>query len=357
MDGSVSLTSPGPVAARHRRLLRPALYLAGPLVVAVIAVGVYLAGGRYVTTENAYVGAESVAVTAESAGRIADVAVREGDHVAAGDLLFRIDPEPYRIAVEKAQAQLDAAALAVAVTRQEYAETLAQVEAARADAALAAKQETRVATLAARQFASRADRDKATAGLSAARARLAALDQAAQAKLAALAGDPKVPVERTPRYMEAKAALDEARRQLAQTTVRATIAGMVTQTATLVPGHYVTVGAPVAMVVSTDKLWVDANLVETDMTHVVAGEPATVTIDSYPGVTFDARVVAVAPGTGAEFAVIPAQNASGNWVKVVQRVTVRLALVTPAGGPALRAGLSAQVAIDTGGGRVLSGLF
>lgn len=357
MDGSVTLTTAAPRLSRRRRFLRPALYLAGPLLVALAALGVYLSGGRYVTTENAYVGAETVIVTAESAGRIASVAAHEGDPVRAGDVLFQIDPEPYRIAVERAQAQLDAAALAVAVTKQHYAETLAQAEAARVEAALAAKQLARVQALAARQFAARADLDKSSAALSAARARLGALEQAAQATLAELAGDPALPVTRAPHYAEAQAVLDEARRQLARTTVRATIAGMVTQTAQLVPGHYLAVGAPAAVVVSTDRLWVDANLVETDLTHIATGAPATVTVDSYPGVSFAARVVAVAPGTGAEFAVIPAQNASGNWVKVVQRVTVRLGLEPRPDDPPLRAGLSAEVAIDTGRARSLAGLF
>ncbi len=275
----------------------------------------------------------------------------------AGDILFQIDPAPYRIALERADAQMNAAALALASLKQQYAQTLADAQAARADAALAAKQLDRVSALADRQFASRADFDKAQSALTAAQAKVASLDQAAQAKLAELAGDPDLPLERFPQYLEAKAARDDAQRNLDQSTVRATIDGVVSQTDQLVPGYYVNVGTMAAVVVSATNIWLDANLVETDLTHVAPGDAATVKVDTYPDTEFRGRVLAVAPATGAEFSVIPAQNASGNWVKVVQRVTVRVAIERRPGDPALRAGLSAYVAIDTGHSRSLADLF
>ena len=203
----------------------------------------------------------------------------------------------------------------------------------------------------------RAAYDQVRYGLQQAQQQLESLRAQAKMQLARLGGDATAPVESHPDYKAAQARLAEAQRQLDHTVLRAPFAGVVTQVSSLQPGQYLGAASPAFALVSSDQVWVDALPKETDLTHVKPGDKATVTIDTYPGLTWAGEVESISPASGSTFSVLPAQNASGNWVKVVQRIPVRVKVVEPAGGPPLRAGMSAVVSIDTGHERHLSDIF
>src|SRR6266568_4841571 len=272
----------------RRRTLRLLLMLGGILVVLVAALTFWLRGGRFVSTDDAYVRAAKLMVSTDVSGIVTDVDVREGQAVKAGDVLFRIDPRQFRIALDNAKAQL---------------------------------------------------------------------------QLARLGGNPDIPVAEHPQYQQAKANVDEAQRQLDHTVVRAPFNGIVTQVDTLQPGTYL-VSQTAALtntgavgLVSTDTVWIDAHIKETDMTYVKPGDPVGIFVDAYPNRTWSGSVESISPASGAEFSILPPQNASGNWVKVVQRIPVRVRVDRKPDDPILRAGMSVTVDIDTAHRRSLSELI
>lgn len=337
--------------------IRLPLFFGIPALVAIIALLVYLSGGRYVSTDNAYVGADKVMMAPEVTGAIVNVAVKEGQHVNAGDVLFQVDPEPYRIALDAANSQLEAARIQLATLKENYLKALKDIDMASNAAGVRNKELERKVQLAQRKFASQADVDTAQLNTAMTAGYVGSLQQQSKAILAQLDNDPNLPVERFPAYRQAKAAVDAADRNLRLTTVTAPIAGIATQTNMLVIGRHVTLGAPALVVVSEDNVWVDANPKETDIEHLKAGDTVEIDIDAYPDITFTGTVASIGPGTGAEFSVLPAQNSSGNWVKVIQRVPVRIRIERKPGDPALRAGMSANVTIDSGHSRSIFDLF
>jgi len=342
-----------------RVLLRLLLLLGVPLVIAAAALHYYAEGGRYIETENAYVKAHIVAVSAEVSGRVAEVAVRDQQTVSAGQFLFRLDPAPFEVALSRARAQLASVRTEIETLRAEHRVALAEGHEAEERIRFLTSQLERQARLRERGMVREDAYDEARHNLEAARARRIALQERASRALAGLAGDPKLPAERHPRVLEARAALDSAALDLARTSVHAPAAGTVSNLK-LQPGVNVARGVAAFSLIQAGTPWIEANFKETQLAGMRVGQPARVVADAYPGLEWRARVSAIAPATGAEFALLPPQNATGNWIKVVQRVPVIFALEpgerAAAEAPALRAGMTVSVSIDTGRSRGLPDL-
>jgi membrane fusion protein (multidrug efflux system) len=341
-------TDPTAPPASGRRWARNVVMLALPLALAAGGGYAYLTGGRYVATDNAYVQQDKVSISADVSGRIVEVSVRENQRVGQGDVLFRIDPDPYRIALAQAEAAVASARLQVAQLRSTYRGTAVDVRGAREDIAFAQEDFNRQAELLRRGFTTRARYEQASHALQQAREALASAQADAENARVALSGDRSVPVERHPLVLAAHAQRDKAQLDLARTVVRAPRSGIVSQTDRLQVGQVIASGLPAVSLVAADAIWVEANYKETDLAEMRVGQPADIEIDAYPDMELKGRVASIGAGTGAEFSVLPAQNANGNWVKVVQRVPVRIALTTRPGRPLL-AGLSAEVTVDTEG--------
>ena len=330
-----------------RRLLRALLLVVVPVVAVFAGLYVYARGGREVETENAYVKQHNLAVSAEVSGRVAEVAVHDDQPVQAGTLLFRLDPTPFEIAVSKARAQMDVVRTDVQSLRAEYRGTLLDAASAEERIAFLARQLQRQELLKEKGM-SRADvYDEAKHNLEEARSRLQNIHETTNRVLAGLLGDPQLPAERHPRFAEAKAAYDAATVDLAHTVVKAPAAGVVSNMKLQV-GEHVEKGAAIFSLIQSGPVWVEANFKETQLTHMRPGQRAIVVADAYPDVEWPARVAAIAPATGAEFAVLPPQNATGNWVKVVQRLPVQLEVEQLPGQQLLRAGMTVTVTVDVG---------
>jgi membrane fusion protein (multidrug efflux system) len=337
--------------------LRRILLIAGPVLVIAGALYFYLTGGRFASTDDAYVKADIVSVATDVSGIVAKVDVHNDQRVKAGDVLFRIDDEPYRIALQGAKAQLGATANQIDALKAQYRQQLAAVANAQTDVAYYQLGIQRQSELASRAVASQATLDQARHDYRAAQDRLAMAQRQADSVLAQLGGDANKPTQENPQYLQAKAQLDKAQRDVNQTIVRAPVDGVVTNVDTLQPGNYSQASQPAFSLVASDHVWVEANLKETDLTYVRPGDPAEISVDAYPGAEWKASVATISPATGAQFSVLPAQNSSGNWVKVVQRLPVRLKVESNDNAPPLRAGMSVVVDIDTGHTRTLGSLF
>jgi membrane fusion protein, multidrug efflux system len=348
-----------PIKHKPRRVpkTRTVLLAIGPLIALALGTEAYLTGGRWVSSDNAYIEADMLAVTTDVAGTVTQVAVRENQPVKAGDLLFRLDDEPYRIAVDGAKADLGIVRDAILTDIADYHSALSRIEEARTDVGYYDTTWRRQRDLNRSGNASQAALDQAKRNLDAANDAVAVAQRQADAALARLGGNAGQPAEENPRYRTAAAALDKAERDLRHTVITAPMAGVVTNVPNLQAGAYLDVADPAFNLVASDHLWVEANLKETDLTYLKVGDIADVSVDSYPGRDWKGKVTSLSPATGAQFSVLPAQNASGNWVKVVQRVPVRVELELPADAPQLRAGMSVIVEIDTGHQRTLSGLI
>ena len=347
----------------RKRTLRLALMVGGVLVVLVAALTFWLRGGRFVSTDDAYVRAAKLMVSTDVSGLVTEVNVREGQMVKAGDVLFRIDPRQFEIALDNAKAQLQQTALSIEAMKQDYRRMLEDIQAQQAQVELDQANFDRYAVLVKSDSVSKANYDQAKFVLAADKRRLESFRQQSQVQLARLGGNPDVAVSDHPQYQQAKAHVEEAQRQLDHAVVRAPFNGIVTQVDNLQPGTYL-VSQTAALtntgavgLVSTDNVWIDAHVKETDLTHVKAGDPVGVFVDTYPSRVWSGTVESISPASGAEFSILPAQNASGNWVKVVQRVPVRIRVDRKQGDPVLRAGMSVVVDIDTGHRRSLFDLF
>lgn len=330
-----------------RRLVRLALLLGVPLAALAAGLHYYAEGGGRAETDNAYVKAHLIAVSAEVAGRVIEVAVSDNQEVPAGQPLFRIDPAPFEVAVARADAQLANVRTEVETLRAEHRVALAEAAEAEERIRFLGVQLERQRRLRERGMVREEAYDEARYNLDAARARLASVRERVARVLAGLGGDPKLPTARHPRVLEAQAERDAAALDLARTRVHAPVAGTVSNLR-LQPGEHVARGTPVFSLVQSGPRWIEANFKETQLTDMRVGQPARVVADAYPGVTWQARVSAIAPATGAEFALLPPQNATGNWVKVVQRVPVHLAIEQPDPAPELRAGMTVSVSVQTG---------
>jgi membrane fusion protein (multidrug efflux system) len=342
-----------PKRREHRGLIRLGLLTLGPLVALGVAAEMYLSGGRYVETDNAYVRAPIMNVATDVAGTVADVAVHENQHVDKGELLFTLDAEPFRIALAGAKAQLGMVRNDLIALQATYRQNVSAIDQAKSSLDYAQATYDRQLNLQKRGVAAQASLDEARRDLATAQEQLRGAQRAADATLSQLSGDAEGSIDGHPRMHEAQAAVDKAQRDLTRATILAPWSGTVANVENLRIGAYVTAGQPAMSLVASDDLWVEANPKETDLTHLKVGDTAEVSVDAYPGITWKAKVTGLSPATGAEFSVLPPQNASGNWVKVVQRVPVKLALEKKPNAPTLTSGMSVDVSIDTGHSRSL----
>lgn len=351
-------TAVAPVRRRAtRRLLRPILMLGGIAAVVVGAGYFWLTGGRYVSIDDAYVRAAKEVLATDVTGIVMDVPVKEGQRVAKGDVLLRLDPKPFEIAVAAAKANVGGTISSLNAMKLDYKRMLGDVAVKQAQVEADQANYDRFAALVKSGGVTRAEFDNARFQLAANQQSVSALKVAAAVQLARLGGDPEVDVHLMSDYLQAKARLDEAQRQLDHTVFRAPFAGVVTQVDTVQPGMYLAAATAAFGLISTDRVWVEANPKETELTHVKLGDSVQVSVDTYPGRVWTAVVESIAPNSGSEFSILPAQNTSGNWVKVVQRIPVRIALQRRADDPELRAGMSVGVEIDTGYRRSIHDLF
>jgi membrane fusion protein, multidrug efflux system len=340
---------------RYRRVL---LLVVLPLAAVIAGLVFYLNGGRYVTTDDAYVGAQKVLITPDISGKVDKVVVREGQQVNEGDVLFEIDPVPFRLAADQARANL-------AQTRTTYDNLRANIkiygqmlELAQQGVDLKQRDVDRKTTLAKSNYGSQLDLDNAANAFVTASAQLEFLRQQLSNSKTQLLGNPDLPLEQFPPYAQAKAALEQAERNLDHTTMRAPMAGIATQVEQIQLGRFVVAGTPVFSIIDTAKPWVDANLKESDFTYVGVGQPVSIDVDAFPDHVFKGTIGSLSPGTGAMFAILPPQNATGNFVKVVQRVPVRIYFDSnDKFVRKLKAGMSAYTTIDTNHRRSLASLL
>jgi membrane fusion protein (multidrug efflux system) len=349
-------TAPKSLMQRLQERRRTLLLVVVPLIAVVVGVAVYLMGGRYVTTDNAYVGAQKVLIASDIAGKVNKVTVREGQRVAINDVLFEFDAEPFRLALQQAQARLESVRSDFANIKSNDAALTKLIDLGEQNVDLKQKDVERKSTLIQNKAGSEINLDASAAALNTAQNQLELLRQQRTNLRNQLLGQPDLPIEKFPAFMQAQAALDQATRDLDHTVVRAPIAGRATQVDNIQIGRYVTAGTPIFAVVDDSRPWIDANPKETEFTYLREGQKVTIDVDAFPNHTFRGTVTSLSPGTGAQFAILPPQNASGNWIKVVQRVPIRITFDADEQTQNLRAGMSAAVSIDTGRKRSLATL-
>jgi membrane fusion protein (multidrug efflux system) len=309
----------------------------------------YVTGGQVMSTDDAYVEADKVGVSTDVSGIVQQVDVTENQRVDAGQVLYRLDDLPFQLALRRAEAQVGMVGDALNALKANYRDMQAQIQQAQYDLEYYSTEFRRQQTLLSGGVASQAAFDTARRNLQNAQQKLASLNQQLAAIAANLNGDPDGPVERNPRYLDAVAQRDEAQRQFDHTVVRAPFAGIATNVPSIAPGKYLAASTTAFYLVASDHVWVDSNPKETELTYVRPGQPVTLTVDTYPGSQWHGTVESISPAAAQEFSLLPAQNTSGNWVKVVQRIPLRVRVDTSdANLPPLRAGMSVVVDVDTG---------
>jgi membrane fusion protein, multidrug efflux system len=341
----------------RKRVTRWALF--GLLPLALIAGGYfYFTGGKIMSTDDAYVDADKVAISTDVGGIVQDVDVTDNEHVGAGQILYRLDPRQFQIALDNTKANLAQTALAIDAMKQDYKHMLSDVAAQQAQVDLDQTNFNRNSMLLRSGTVSQAVFDQTQYGLLNEKSKLESLRQQAATQLARLGGNADIETTQHPQYRQAQAQVDEAQRQLDHTVIKAPFAGTVTNVPSIAPGKYLAASTTAFYLVDTDHLWVNANPKETELTYVRPGQPVTVTVDTYPQAVWHGTVQSISPAAAQEFSLLPAQNTSGNWVKVVQRVPLRVRVDTSDQKlPPLRAGMSVEVNVDTGHARGLPHLW
>jgi membrane fusion protein (multidrug efflux system) len=340
---------------RYRRTL---LLVVLPAIVLVGGIAFYLSGGRYVGTDDAYVGAQKVLITPDISGKVDKVVVREGQHVREGDVLFEIDPVPFRLALDDARAKL-------AQAKTTYDNLVSNVkiygqmqDLAQQGVDFKQRDVERKSTLVKSNFGSQLDLDNAATAAVTAKAQLELLKQQLATSMNQLLGNPDLPLAQFPPYAQAQSALDQAQRNLDHTVLKAPISGVATQVDNIQLGRFAMAGTPILTVIDDNRPWVDANLKESDFTYIAVGQTVEIDVDAFPNHAFKGTVGSLSPGTGAQFAILPPQNATGNFVKVVQRVPVRIYLdYADPFVKRLKAGMSTYTTIDTEHHRSLAALL
>jgi membrane fusion protein (multidrug efflux system) len=333
---------------------RRALLIVGPVVALIVAAIFYLLGGRYVSTDDAYIQSARVEISTDVQGRVSEIDVKDNQFVHKGDVLFRLDPHRLSIALADAQAQLAQARLKVPGLQAAYRQRQADQEAARTNLAYQQREQARQTDLQAQGISSRAQLDQARNNFESARSQLTAAEQQTASALADLGGDPNAPADTQPIVRQALAAVDRANLELSYTVVRAPADGVVAKVEQIQVGDHVDAAKPLFALMSRSDVWVEANFKETDLTYMRPGQSATFTVDAFPGRTFTGKVASASPGTGSSFSLLPPENSSGNWVKVVQRLPVRIAIDPTRDNAPLAAGMSVVADVDTGHRRSLA---
>jgi membrane fusion protein (multidrug efflux system) len=337
---------------KKRSLTRPILFALLPL--ALVAGGYYyVTGGQVMETDNAYVQAATVGVSTDVAGTVVEIDVTNNQAVQKGQVLYRLREDTYKIALAGAQAQLGTVRNQVVTLQASYDLALAQIEQAKADIPFFEVQFKRQQDLQTSSAASKTNYDSAKHDLDAARQKVMVAQAQAQAMLAQLGGDAALPVEQNPFYLQAKSAVDNAHRDLNDTVVKAPFDGVVTNVDNLQLGAYLQASQQAFNLVSTNHIWVEASPKETELTYVNPGQPVQISVDTYPGIEWTGKVQTISPASSSSFSLLPAQNTSGNWVKVVQRIPMRVAIDPAPDKPPLRVGMSVEVSVDTGHARGL----
>jgi membrane fusion protein (multidrug efflux system) len=350
-------TRPAVRSRSGKKLLRWGL-MAGGVLAVVIGGGLYwLSSGRWMDTDDAYVQADSMVLSTDVSGIVASIPVHEGQAVTKGQVLFTLDPQKFQIALDNARANLAQVRLNVEAAKADYQAALRDTGAKQQQVNADQATYSRYAALVKSRAVTQQETDDARYKLAADQQAVSASESQARALLAKLAGNPNIAVEDTPAFKQAQAQVAEAERELNHSVVRASYDGIVTQVSKLQPGMYLGASSAAFGLVSTDHVWVEAQPKETQLTYAKQGDAVDVSFDIYPGRTWKGTVESVAPATDQNFSLLPAENSSGNWVKVVQRIPVRVRLDMKPGDPPLRAGMSADIDIDTGHVRTLSDLF
>jgi membrane fusion protein (multidrug efflux system) len=324
---------------------------AGPLIIAAVAVYFYMIGGRYMETDNAYLKAGMMSIASEISGKVVEVSVGDNGRVEAGQLLFRVDDQPYQIELARAEANLVRVGGDVESLKADYLNKLADLEKSKTQRDFYLREFDRLNSLLARKTVSAAEVDQAEYLYRDAINEMQVTTQALQVVKARLI-DIDLPLQQHPSYLLALAERDKARLDLSHVRTVAPSSGVVANFS-IQKGEYIIAGAPLFSLVDDSHIWVEANFKETDLTHLQVGQSATIKVDSYPDQQWQGHVASITPGTGSEFSLLPAQNSTGNWVKVVQRITVNLAIdpLTSDSAIGLTAGMSALVKVDTGHSR------
>jgi membrane fusion protein, multidrug efflux system len=331
----------------RRRSLRWVLFALLPLVLVGGAYW-YVTGGEVMSTDDAYVNAETVGISTDVSGIVQQIDVAENQHVDKGQTLYRLDSRQFQISLDNARANLAQTALSIESMKQDYERMQSDVAAQQAQVALDQATYDRNASLVGTGAVSRATYDQARFTLEAGKGKLESLRQQAAVQLAKLGGNPSIPAAQHPLFLQAQARVDEAQRRLDDTVVKAPFAGIVTQVSAIAPGKYLAASTTAFYLIATDHVWVDATPKETELTYVRPGQPVTITVDTYPGADWHGVVQSISPAAAQQFSLLPAQNTSGNWVKVVQRIPLRVRVDTTGKGlPTLRAGMSVVVDVDT----------
>ncbi|HTA99618.1 MAG TPA: HlyD family secretion protein [Bradyrhizobium sp.] len=343
-----------------KSLRRPLMFALLPVVL-LVGGYFYVTGGAVMSTDNAYVQADMVGLSTDVSGIVTQVLVHDNQKVAKGEILFKLDPLQFQLALDRAEAQIGSTRNDLVALQASYRNMQAQVEQAQKDVDFNMVNFQRQEQLIANNFTPKATFDAARNTLQGSQQKLASLNAQLAGIAANLNGDPDAPIEAHPRYKDAVAARDEAARQLAHTIVRAPFAGIVTNVPSLQPGQYLAAAASAFNIVSTDHVWVQASPKETELTYVKPGQKVTVDVDTYPDERWAGTVDSISPASASSFSLLPAENTSGNWVKVVQRIPMRIRVNNAPGKPPLRVGMSVEVNVDTGHARgfpgFLTGLF
>jgi membrane fusion protein (multidrug efflux system) len=343
-----SSSAPEEPRSSRRCRLRWTLFLLLPIVL-MVGVYFYFEGGAYTSTDDAYIEADKVGLSTDVSGMVETIEVSDNQHVTARQVLFRLDPLPFQLKLDQAQSQLGMVRDNLNALKANYQNVQAQIKQAEDQIAFNQLQYQRQETLARQQFTPQMSLDQAQLNLQTSQQTLAS-DKAQLASIVAnLDGNPDIPIEQHPQYRQALAQRDEAARELRDTVVRAPYNGTVTNVPSLEPGMYLPASTTAFNLVDTDRIWVEAQPKETELTEVRAGQPATITVDTYPGREWRGTVASIGPAAQSEFSLLPAQNTSGNWVKVVQRIPLRVEIdTTDKSMPPLRAGMSVEVSVHTG---------
>lgn len=359
-DPAAEAATRGKAAIRRAnlaRLLRPILMVGGVVLVIVAALIFWLSGGRYASSDDTYVDAAKVSLSTDVSGLVGQVFVRDNQHVQAGQPLFALDQASFTTAVADARAQLGQAALDVASAKRAYAEAVDEMQTQRVQIANDQADLARYAAVVGNGGVTRAVYDDARYKLQGDEAKLGELTDEGGVQLAKLNGDANIAAADVPEYQRAQAQLQDATRNLADSVMRAPFSGTVTQTEQLQPGMFLAAGAAAFGLISDTDVWITAQPKESDLTWVRPGQAATITVDTYPGRQWRGVVDSISPASGSEFSLLPAQNSSGNWVKVVQRIPVRIKITSGPADLPLRDGMSTEVSIDTHHVRHFSDLF
>jgi membrane fusion protein (multidrug efflux system) len=337
-----------------RRLKRTFFLIVIPLAAICVALYLYAAGGRYVSTNNAYVKANIIIISTEVSGRVTSMLVADNQAVEANDILLQLDSSPLEIALNRARAQMAVIRTELESLRADYGETVVQAQLSEDKVRYLDRRYKRQRKLLKQGLSSEEKHDEAGHDLQVARREVKIIEKRVQRVLAQLAGNKLLPVDQHPRYLAAQTTYDQAAIDLKAATIRAPASGVVSNMKLQV-GEFAQAGKPIFTLIENQPIWIEANLKETELTHILPGQQATIVADAYPDKIWESVISSIAPATGAEFSILPPQNASGNWVKVVQRIPINLAITNQAGDPQLRAGMTVLVRIDTRRKRELSG--